>query len=75
MDALSAVTLHQYDACYYLILYRILYRILYLILYLILKRYLCTRAPAPPIIASTSFFLAVDVSPGVVMASAPCAAP
>ena len=37
--------------------------------------YLCTRAPAPPMIASTSFLLAMVVSPGVVIASAPCAAP
>lgn len=37
--------------------------------------YLCTRAPAPPMMASTSFLLAMVVSPGVVMASAPCAAP
>ena len=37
--------------------------------------YLCTLAPAPPIMASTSFLLAIVVSPGVVMASAPWAAP
>lgn len=37
--------------------------------------YLCTLAPAPPISASTSFLEAIVVSPGVVMASAPCAAP
>ncbi len=37
--------------------------------------YLCTLAPAPPMIASTSFLLAIVVSPGVVIASAPCAAP
>ena len=37
--------------------------------------YLCTLAPAPPMIASTSLRLAIVVSPGVVMASAPCAAP
>ena len=34
-----------------------------------------TRAPAPPMMASTSLTLAIEVSPGVVMASAPCAAP
>ncbi len=34
-----------------------------------------TRAPAPPTSARTSSSVAVDVSPGVVMASAPCAAP
>lgn len=37
--------------------------------------YLCTLAPAPPMIASTSFRLAIVVSPGVVMARAPWAAP
>lgn len=37
--------------------------------------YLCTLAPAPPIMASTSFLLAIVVSPGVVIASAPWAAP
>ncbi len=37
--------------------------------------YLCTLAPAPPIMASTSFLLAMVVSPGVVIASAPWAAP
>ena len=36
-----------------------------------LTTYLCTRAPAPPMIASTSFLLAMVVSPGVVIASAP----
>lgn len=34
-----------------------------------------TRAPLPAISASTSSTLAIDVSPGVVIASAPCAAP
>ena len=34
-----------------------------------------TRAPAPAASACTSARLAIDVSPGVVMASAPCAAP
>ena len=34
-----------------------------------------TRAPAPPIIASTSAQLAIEVSPGVVIARAPWAAP
>ena len=34
-----------------------------------------TRAPLPFMIASTSFALTIEVSPGVVMASAPCAAP
>ena len=37
--------------------------------------YLWTRAPTPPIMASTSFLLAIVVSPGVVIASAPWAAP
>ncbi len=37
--------------------------------------YLCTLAPAPPMMASTSFLLAMVVSPGVVMARAPWAAP
>lgn len=37
--------------------------------------YLFTRAPAPPMIASTSSLDAIDVSPGVVIARAPCAAP
>ena len=37
--------------------------------------YLCTRAPVPPMMASTSFLLAIVVSPGVVIASAPWAAP
>jgi hypothetical protein len=37
--------------------------------------YRCTRAPPPFINFSTSSFEAIDVSPGVVMASAPCAAP
>ena len=39
------------------------------------RLYRCTRAPAPAISASTSFLEAMDVSPGVVMARAPCAAP
>ena len=34
-----------------------------------------TRAPLPFMIASTSLTLTIEVSPGVVMASAPCAAP
>src|SRR5512138_207939 len=34
-----------------------------------------TRAPFPFITASTSLTLTIDVSPGVVIASAPCAAP
>ena len=34
-----------------------------------------TRADAPFISASTSFIVAIVVSPGVVIASAPCAAP
>ena len=38
-------------------------------------RYLFTRAPAPPMMASTSPTVAMLVSPGVVMASAPWAAP
>ena len=33
--------------------------------------YLLTRAPAPPMMASTSLTLAMEVSPGVVMARAP----
>ena len=37
--------------------------------------YLLTLAPAPPMMASTSLTLAMEVSPGVVIASAPCAAP
>lgn len=37
--------------------------------------YLCTLAPAPPMIRSTSFLEAMVVSPGVVIANAPCAAP
>ncbi len=37
--------------------------------------YLFTRAPAPPMIPSTSSLDAIDVSPGVVIARAPCAAP
>ena len=37
----------------------------------IICNYLCTRAPAPPMMASTSFLLAMVVSPGVVIASAP----
>ena len=39
------------------------------------SRYRLTRAPAPPMMASTSFTLAMLVSPGVVIASAPWAAP
>src|ERR1051325_3640719 len=39
------------------------------------KRYLCTRAPPPFMSFSTSDKVAIEVSPGVVMASAPCAAP
>ncbi len=35
----------------------------------------CTRAPPPFINFSTSSFDAIEVSPGVVMANAPCAAP
>ena len=37
--------------------------------------YRSTRAPAPPTSFSTSLSVAMLVSPGVVMASAPCAAP
>ena len=37
--------------------------------------YLLTLAPAPPMMASTSLRDAMEVSPGVVMASAPWAAP
>ncbi len=37
--------------------------------------YRITRAPLPFITASTSLALTMEVSPGVVMASAPCAAP
>ncbi len=37
--------------------------------------YRSTRAPPPPTSFSTSAFVAIVVSPGVVMASAPCAAP
>ena len=33
--------------------------------------YLFTLAPAPPMIASTSLTLAIEVSPGVVIANAP----
>ena len=40
-----------------------------------LINYLCTRAPAPFITLSTSFKEAMVVSPGVVMAKAPWAAP
>ena len=39
------------------------------------SRHRCTRAPEPRIRASTSASVAIDVSPGVVIASAPCAAP
>ena len=39
------------------------------------RAHLCTRAPAPRTKASTSARLAIEVSPGVVMARAPCAAP
>lgn len=35
------------------------------------KNYLCTLAPAPPMMDSTSFLLAIVVSPGVVIACAP----
>lgn len=45
------------------------------VLYDIPQFYLWTLAPAPPMMASTSFLLAIVVSPGVVIASAPCAAP
>ena len=37
--------------------------------------YRITRAPLPFMIASTSLTLTIEVSPGVVIASAPCAAP
>ena len=37
--------------------------------------YLFTLAPAPPIMASTSDTVAIVVSPGVVIASAPWAVP
>ncbi len=37
--------------------------------------YRFTRAPAPPMMASTSDTEAMEVSPGVVIASAPWAAP
>lgn len=37
----------------------------------IYENYLCTRAPAPPMSASTSFLDAMVVSPGVVIAKAP----
>ena len=37
--------------------------------------YLSTRAPPPPTIFSISALVAIDVSPGVVIANAPCAAP
>ena len=37
--------------------------------------YLSTLAPAPDTIFSTSLSEAIDVSPGVVIASAPCATP
>ena len=39
------------------------------------EAYRCTRAPAPLINFSTSSFDAMEVSPGVVIANAPCAAP
>ena len=39
------------------------------------SNYLTTRAPPPPINFSTSVTDAMDVSPGVVIASAPWAAP
>ena len=39
------------------------------------EHYLSTRAPPPPTSFSTSALVAMVVSPGVVMASAPCAAP
>ena len=35
----------------------------------------CTRAPPPPARRRTSARVAIEVSPGVVIASAPCAAP
>ena len=41
----------------------------------VVRDYLWTLAPAPPMIASTSLLVAMVVSPGVVIASAPCAAP
>lgn len=37
--------------------------------------YLSTLAPAPDTIFSTSLSEAIEVSPGVVIASAPCATP
>lgn len=37
--------------------------------------HLWTRALTPPMTFSTSFIVAMEVSPGVVIASAPCAAP
>ena len=37
--------------------------------------YLSTLAPPPPMSFSTSLILAMEVSPGVVIARAPCAAP
>ncbi len=40
-----------------------------------LRVHRCTRAPPPFISFSTSSFDAIEVSPGVVIASAPCAAP
>jgi len=40
-----------------------------------MKFYRTTRALPPPMTFSTSFFVAIEVSPGVVMASAPWAAP
>jgi hypothetical protein len=39
------------------------------------RRYRCTLAPPPFISFSTSPLSAIEVSPGVVIASAPCAAP
>jgi hypothetical protein len=40
-----------------------------------LRGYRCTLAPPPFMSFSTSALLAMDVSPGVVIASAPWAAP
>ena len=40
-----------------------------------LRRYRTTRALPPCISFSTSFCVAIEVSPGVVEAKAPCAAP
>ena len=60
------IRFHRYN-----LLYTKIYSFGILFEYIFISVYLLTRAPAPPMMPSTSSTVAMDVSPGVVIASAP----